>query len=1444
MQEEYSQPSSDGSGSTEWSTFVRHTWLPVVSVACGSDWKDKFNSDEVEAMLTLHRSLVQPRTPATRPSANTTSPARTLHQPSKNQHVPSSFPRGGGSAAIAAAAGRHLRAGATGFPVPDRIAMPSPLEQAPPASSSPDESDDNGDYYLKENHQDHSPASAAASGQTDSVDVDGKRRRLRRKRAASPEEHTADGASLSSDMTSSAPSNSTTPSPPRQNTSTTSAKSNIVPIANFVSTGAGSKKAVALPADNKIKGATAVASEDSLSSEMMTRLLKNISELHIGNNSSSDSTDVPLATPGSTTIGGGAGAGEDQEAEQGTSLATSLTLIHDLTHRLNTGLRLHDELSSLAPSEEESNVVHDGGGGANKSSTTALSTASSDVVKTLHCLLGASLGDRMDLLGRTALHVAVASGQRQVVAALVAAGCDVNRELPLDPRILQKYALEFSGSQATGTSAVPLASTPAIAPSAMGRQEEEPPVAIGPTTEALLSTGSFSEPGINVLATVMEPPPWPSKQGKYSVGDHPPDPSPNSLMGSTPVHLAAALGDVISLESLLSSPDVDVNARTVEDATPLHWAARGGHALATAALCRASGIDLDAADSYGRTALHVAAAHGHESVVQQLWARGACIDPIDAYEWRPLHYATRHGFSDVASHLVIAGSQVQAFDPDGVTAGHLAAERGYVDILDKLLIAGYLPDAAAAAAALFCDSRYGGSTALHLAASHGHLGAVEALLRWSANPQALDSLGCTPLDVAVMSGHFHIAPVLIQAGSGLSYSVVVDDDDDNDDDEEENEADSDDVHPSSDAATHEATTDSITGITRNKNSGNMDFIAQGVPPNVPCPALKASLESQGLSVVAIDHAMYPGSAVPWSGVFNITFADGIDVPHHILLTDDDGKGIGGKITLTPAAPRRRRRWKQIARQKLSRLGYSSGSSSVSEFSDTNPKPVGINTRGGRDPGSSNETSFPFTQGTSSDDDDEEDDDCDDDDDSGPASEESIDDPPPPPPTIVSSMLYCLHLDDPWSHSLAATISPDERVYDEFGKAVSFTACAAATGKIDVLEKLYTRSIEKGIDFTGVLAGHALLLAVRCGKANAVQWLIEKAGCTPATYFDHGLLVQAAYKGHVDVVEILLKKGWDPNQQYHGSTALQEAAMCGHLEIAQVLLSTPEGRATVDIPCSLGYTPLHHAAESGIIPLVETLITAGASVNAVTNGGKTPAHIAAKVGHISVLEILRKAGANLGALDTKKWSPLHYIARRGDLATFVLLHSETVPLLTPASAAALLTAAVRGGSPEMVGVLLTTRTATPTNCREANEMPVHAAAREGFLEPLAFLSEAGFDLTAPDAEGRTPLHHVPTGYGPAKGSAARHEAFVAVADVLLAAGCRADTPDSHLCTPLHIAAGCGSSDMLSRFMDLAPDAINAADQLGWTPLFWAASEGHGTIFIYFSISRFIHYQKKL
>jgi ankyrin repeat protein len=314
----------------------------------------------------------------------------------------------------------------------------------------------------------------------------------------------------------------------------------------------------------------------------------------------------------------------------------------------------------------------------------------------LHTLLANSLADRTDVLGRSALHVATAGGGApEAVRLLVGAGCDPNKPLSMDYRVL-------------------------VTP---------------------------RDPAINAPL-----PPRPQKRGRYALGSSIPAPRTSSLQHCSPLHLAAAGGYLDAVEALLGSPSIDVNARSADGATPLHLAAEAGQAAVAARLCRAAGVDVDAADSHGRTALHYAAAHGREFVVVELWARGARIDPADRYGWTPLHYAAREGYTEVAASLVIAGSQVQAGDGDGVTPAHLAAERGHVEVVDKLLMAGFVSDAGAGAGvtALHLAAAQGhgavvhallraaakphlkdgnGCTAADVAARNGHFALVETLFK-------------------------------------------------------------------------------------------------------------------------------------------------------------------------------------------------------------------------------------------------------------------------------------------------------------------------------------------------------------------------------------------------------------------------------------------------------------------------------------------------------------------------------------------------------------------------------------------------------------------------------------------------------------------------------------------------------------------------------------------
>lgn len=80
----------------------------------------------------------------------------------------------------------------------------------------------------------------------------------------------------------------------------------------------------------------------------------------------------------------------------------------------------------------------------------------------------------------------------------------------------------------------------------------------------------------------------------------------------------------------------------------------------------------------------------------------------------------------------------------------------------------------------------------------------------------------------------------------------------------------------------------------------------------------------------------------------------------------------------------------------------------------------------------------------------------------------------------------------------------------------------------------------------------------------------------------------------------------------------------------------------------GYTALHYAIAVGDAALADTLIAAGADVNALTKYSfATPLHIAAMQRRAGLLATLLAAGANVGAANGNGQTALHFAAYRGD-----------------------------------------------------------------------------------------------------------------------------------------------------------------------------------------------------
>ena len=90
---------------------------------------------------------------------------------------------------------------------------------------------------------------------------------------------------------------------------------------------------------------------------------------------------------------------------------------------------------------------------------------------------------------------------------------------------------------------------------------------------------------------------------------------------------------------LLCTPcTLNPTLHALQGLTALHMASHQGHSTVVSRLARTPGVEVNAADNKQRTALHHAAALGMDSVVMELWARGAEIEPVDVHgatgEWK------------------------------------------------------------------------------------------------------------------------------------------------------------------------------------------------------------------------------------------------------------------------------------------------------------------------------------------------------------------------------------------------------------------------------------------------------------------------------------------------------------------------------------------------------------------------------------------------------------------------------------------------------------------------------------------------------------------------------------------------------------------------------------------------------------------------------------------
>ena len=148
---------------------------------------------------------------------------------------------------------------------------------------------------------------------------------------------------------------------------------------------------------------------------------------------------------------------------------------------------------------------------------------------------------------------------------------------------------------------------------------------------------------------------------------------------------------------------------------------------------------------------------------------------------------------------------------------------------------------------------------------------------------------------------------------------------------------------------------------------------------------------------------------------------------------------------------------------------------------------------------------------------------------------------------------------------------------------------------------------------------------------------------------------AASLGRTEALQAALRSpGAVGSYAYDGWTPLHLAAFFGARESAETLLAAgaPLNARSRN---SLTNTPLHAAVAGGRTEVALLLIDRGADVNAADSGGHTPLHIAAEAGNVAVVEALLAHGGDPHAVDAEDRTPLARAAARNHTAIVDLIN---------------------------------------------------------------------------------------------------------------------------------------------------------------------------------------------
>ena len=121
-------------------------------------------------------------------------------------------------------------------------------------------------------------------------------------------------------------------------------------------------------------------------------------------------------------------------------------------------------------------------------------------------------------------------------------------------------------------------------------------------------------------------------------------------------------------------------------------------------------------------------------------------------------------------------------------------------------------------------------------------------------------------------------------------------------------------------------------------------------------------------------------------------------------------------------------------------------------------------------------------------------------------------------------------------------------------------------------------------------------------------------------------------------------------QYPGLKGVHVAAMYGHLHVVETLLGY--GGMMEEESAYQRWRPLHVAARSGQVAVVNFLIQNGAQIDARACEEIQPIHEASRSGSLEILDALIEAGATIDCSDTYGYQPLHCVSKISNMSVVI------------------------------------------------------------------------------------------------------------------------------------------------------------------------------------------------